>query len=185
MLTIEELKTLSASLKLAEFRKQLGPFALVQRPPDPGDDPARTAESDNPWGSESTHLARPGAVETGTLSMVFQFDQLLVATLPPLQGVDELTVGRQPDCDLVIDEPSVSKSHAVLRWDAAQRRATIQDSGSRNGTFVNAGARVNGERPLKDGDIVSFGDAQFWYWLIETLHARLTQAARLSSHRGV
>jgi hypothetical protein len=185
VLTIDELKHLSASLKPAEFRKQLGPFALVQRPPEPEADPGKTAEDDNPWGSESTSVARPGAMAQGTLSMVFQFDDLLVATIPPLEGVDELTVGRQPDCDLVIEHPSVSKRHAVLRWDEKARRATIQDTGSRNGTFVNAGDKLTAERPLKDGDIISFGEVQYWYWLIETLHGRLAQSARIASHRGV
>lgn len=185
MLTIEELRKLSASLKLAEFRRQLGPFALVQRPPTPAKAQAQTID-DNPFGDEeSTSLARPGAVAEGTLAMVFQFDDLLVATLPPLQGVDELSVGRLPDCDLVIDHPSVSKNHAVLRWDAGQRRATLEDKGSTNGTFVNADLRIHGERPLKDGDIVSFGEVQFWYLLIETLHSRFAQQGSNRSHRLV
>ena len=183
MLKVKELQKLSASLKLPEFRRQLGPFALIQRPPGPAEKEAEPEEVTNPWGPESTTLARPGAVSAGTLALLFQFDTLVVATLPPLQGVDELSVGRSPDCELVINDASVSKRHATLRWDAQKNRASVQDLGSTNGTFVNADIRVEGERTLKDGDIVSFGEVQFWYLLIETLHAKLAQAK--SFHRGV
>lgn len=193
VLTVKELTRLSVSLKPSALRKQLGPFVLVQRPEEEkkrGAPPPLAAGPDeptNPWGDEgeSTSVARAGAVDAGTLSLLFQFDALEVATLPPLQGVDELTVGRQPDCDLVINHGSVSKRHAVLRWDAEHARATIQDLGSRNGTFINAGSKLMGEVTLHDGDIVSFGEVQFWYLLTETLHARLAPAGASKLPRGV
>jgi hypothetical protein len=185
VLNVKELEKLSGALKLPEFRRQLGPFALIQRPPGPAAKEAEADEVTNPWGPETTTLARPGAVSAGTLALLFQFDTLVVATLPPLQGVDELMVGRQPDCDLVINDASVSKRHATLRWDAEKRRATVEDLQSRNGTYVNADTRVEGERTLNDGDIVSFGEVQFWYLLIETLHAKLAQAKAPRHHRGV
>lgn len=192
MLTVKELRTLSQSLKPAALRKQLGPFVLVQRPdevkkaaaPQPlsgPDDPT------NPWGEpETTGLLRVEAVESGTLSLLFQFDGLSVATLPPLQGIDELTVGRQPDCELVVNHGSVSKQHAVLRWDDAHARASIQDLGSRNGTFINAGRKLMGEVSLHDGDIISFGEVQFWFLLTETLASKLSPGGGSSGlRRGV
>jgi hypothetical protein len=188
VLKVKELEKLSASLKLPEFRKQLGPFTLIQRPPTPAQRPVQADEVTNPWGpegGESTSIARPEAVTSGTLALLFQFDTLVVATLPPLQGVDELLVGRQPDCELVINDASVSKRHATLRWDVEKSRATVQDLGSRNGTYINAGSKVDGERTLKDGDIVSFGEVQFWYLLTETLYAKLAQGKSAKLHRGV
>ena len=187
MLKVKELEKLSAALKLPEFRKQLGPFALIQRPPTPAHKSAEADEVTNPWGNEgeSTMLARPGAVSAGTVALLFQFETLMVATLPPLHGVDELSVGRQPDCDLVINEASVSKLHATLRWDSEKARATIEDLRSTNGTFINSDTRVEGEHTLHDGDIVSFGEVQFWYLLIETLHAKLAQAKSTRPLRGV
>ncbi len=185
VLKVKELERLTATLKPSEFRKQLGPFVLIQRPPTGSGKTAEADEVTNPWGPESTTLARPSAVSDGTLALLFQFDSLVVATLPPLQGVDELAVGRLPDCDLVIDDASVSKRHAVLRWDAERRRATVEDLGSRNGTYLNAGARQQAEAVLKDGDIVSFGEVQFWYLLTETLHAKLVQEKYGKLPRGV
>ena len=43
-------------------------------------------------------------------------------------------VGRDPDSDIVLDEPRVSWQHAVLRLDGDQW--LLEDVGSKNGTFV-------------------------------------------------
>lgn len=190
MLTVQELARLTGTLKAAGLRKQLGPFVLIQRPDDletrkPPLGSAAPDDPTNPWGEEPTSMLRPNKVSDGTLSLLFQFEQLSVAALPPLQGVDELSVGRQPDCDLVINDGSVSKRHALLKWDAEHARTSIQDLGSTNGTFINAGRKLEGETILNDGDIVSFGEVQFWYLLTESLHARLAQGRGSSLPRGV
>ena len=185
MLTVKELQKLAASLKLSAFLKQMGPFVLIQRPEGEAAVAAATQMMGLPANVERTSISRPSAVSDGTLALLFQFDTLEVATLPPLQGVDELSVGRQPDCDLVIDDPSVSKVHATLAWDAANSRATVQDLGSTNGTFVNVDMRVRKTAILKDGDIISFGEVQFWYLLTETLHTKLWQSGRSKLPRGV
>ena len=177
MLSIKELAHLGASLKPSEFRRQLGPFVLIQRPPqEKVKKVGGTDQMGLPTNEQQTQMARPDAVSTGTLALLFQFDDLLIATLPPMKDVDELSVGRQPDCDLVVDHPSVSKLHALLRWDDQQHRATLVDNGSTNGTFLNASIKIRREAILKDGDIISFGEVQFWYLLTETLHTRLMQA---------
>ena len=40
---------------------------------------------------------------------IVEFEDLVVATLPPMSDSDELVVGRQPDCELVVNDSSVSK----------------------------------------------------------------------------
>ncbi len=163
MLSIQELRALGASLSIGAFRRQLGPFVLIQRAPGlpstDAIDPTRVASSD--------------AIERGMLSLLFEFDNLLITTLPPLARVEELSVGRLPDCDLVIDDASVSKRHAVLRWSEPQGRCSVRDTGSTNGTFLNGSTLGTREATLKDGDILSFGNVQFWYLLTDTLHTRL------------
>jgi pSer/pThr/pTyr-binding forkhead associated (FHA) protein len=79
----------------------------------------------------------------------------------------------------------VSKRHAVLRWDPSRDKATIQDLGSTNGTYLNAGTKLQGESSLHDGDIISFGEVQFWFLLTSTLHTKLRQAKGGSNLRGV
>jgi len=68
----------------------------------------------------------------------------------------ENLIGRTPDCTVRIDSPQVSRHHARIRVHAG--RATVEDLGSKNGTFVD-GARLDGPRALKDGENVCVGPA--------------------------
>ena len=63
-------------------------------------------------------------------------------------------IGRWPGNDIVLNSPSVSGAHAVLIQAAS--RLTIEDLGSKNGTFV-AGSRV-GRAELDDGGVVRIGE---------------------------
>ena len=183
MLTVKELRGLTKSLDLMGFKAQLGPFALVQRPPDV----APLGDTDLmglPQNVQSTRMAKKDKVSSGALGLLMQFEELSVTSLPPVTGSTSLTVGRQPDCDLVLDHGSVSKQHAVLKWYEKHHRCTITDLGSTNGTLLNASIRIQKETVLKDGDILSFGEVQFWYLLTETLHARLSQSTG-NAARGV
>lgn len=171
MLSVQELRSLGLQLKAEEFCRQLGPFVLVQRP---GLEPGKgTPLMGLPPAAMPTTVAKADSVSSGSLSLLFEFDNLAVASIPPLAGVDQLCVGRQPDCDLVIDDPSVSKQHAILRWDAARQACTLEDLRSLNGTWLNIGLRVTREMVVKNGDIVSFGEVQYWFLLTTTLHEKL------------
>jgi FHA domain/Domain of unknown function (DUF1707) len=64
------------------------------------------------------------------------------------------TIGRDADCDLVLTDMTVSRSHAGLRREAGGWLLT--DAGSTNGTRLN-GWRVTEPVPLHAGDEVTFG----------------------------
>jgi pSer/pThr/pTyr-binding forkhead associated (FHA) protein len=49
----------------------------------------------------------------------------------------------------------------------------VQDLGSTNGTFLNASVRLRRETTLKNGDILSFGEVQYWFLLTDTLYVKL------------
>jgi hypothetical protein len=67
-------------------------------------------------------------------------------------------VGRGPHCGLVIDDASVSSSHAeVVRRGGS---VFVKDLNSTNGTTVN-GQAVNGEAEIPAGGRVTFGTAAF------------------------
>lgn len=186
MLTVRELRSLARSLTAERFEEQLGPFVLTQRPPEL-EVRNRTDLMGLPVNAAKTELARPEDISAHSLSLIFEFDDLMVATLPPLREVDELTVGRQPDSDLVLNDASVSKRHAVLRWDAAVGHCSIEDLGSTNGTVLNASVVIRRETVLRDGDILSFGDVPFWFLLTRTLHKKLGQRSgvnQLGSRSG-
>ncbi len=60
----------------------------------------------------------------------------------------ELTVGRNPDRDILIENAGVSRRHATIRWAGGQ--ALVEDLGSANGTYVN-GQKIT-RQILQDGD---------------------------------
>jgi pSer/pThr/pTyr-binding forkhead associated (FHA) protein len=68
-----------------------------------------------------------------------------------LKPNETVTIGREPDNTIAIDDGLVSRHHAVLEWDG--KAFAIQDAGSSNGTFVN-GRRVRRKRRLGDGDAI-------------------------------
>ena len=70
----------------------------------------------------------------------------------------ELTVGRDEDAELSIDDASVSRLHA--RFSAGGAGITVEDLGSSNGTFVND-RRISGAAHISDGDLVQVGDTVF------------------------
>ncbi|MGB9578321.1 MAG: FHA domain-containing protein, partial [Halothiobacillaceae bacterium] len=71
-----------------------------------------------------------------------------VAARYPLVG-RRVTIGRDPENDIVIPDRRVSRRHAEVVLAGAD--FVLRDCGSKNGTFVN-GERVVQERRLQDGD---------------------------------
>jgi pSer/pThr/pTyr-binding forkhead associated (FHA) protein len=67
---------------------------------------------------------------------------------------DELVVGRGEAAELVLDDPSVSRRHALLRADGAT--AVVEDLGSSNGTYVNE-QPVADPRRVTQGDVIRLG----------------------------
>jgi FHA domain/zinc-ribbon domain len=66
---------------------------------------------------------------------------------------DSTTIGRSPDCDIFLDDVTVSRRHAVLR--RRDGAFVIEDQGSLNGTFVNRHRIESAE--LTDGDELQIG----------------------------
>ena len=66
---------------------------------------------------------------------------------------ERTTIGRSPDCEIFLDDVTVSRKHAVLVRDGDDFR--IEDQGSLNGTFVNR-RRIESGR-LENGDELQIG----------------------------
>ena len=75
------------------------------------------------------------------------------------------SIGRDPECDILLEEEDASRRHAVLTWD--RKTLSIEDSGSRNGLYVN-GERVH-KATLKVKDVVVIADTVF---VVETSSRR-------------
>ena len=63
-------------------------------------------------------------------------------------------LGRDPDGAVWIDHPSVSRRHACIR--VAGGKATLEDFGSKNGTFLG-GKKIGRKVALSDGDELRIG----------------------------
>lgn len=66
--------------------------------------------------------------------------------------------GASGGLDVAIADPATSSNHAVIHLDPAAHRASIEDMGSTNGTFVNDERLPHaGRRDLLSGDRIRFG----------------------------
>ena len=83
-----------------------------------------------------------------------------VARAEHLQAGRSLSIGRDPDNDIVLDDPLVSRHHARLDPSGPQRPAILHDLGSFNGTFVD-GRRVPVSAELTMGVEVILGNQTF------------------------
>ena len=74
---------------------------------------------------------------------------------------ERTTIGRSPDCEIFLDDVTVSRKHAVLvRRDGS---FFIEDLGSLNGTFLNRRRIESGQ--LADGDEVQIGKYRLTFLL--------------------
>jgi len=74
----------------------------------------------------------------------------------------KLTIGRDPDSDIFLNDMTVSRMHAVVEQVGSS--VTIKDSGSLNGTYVN-GVLVDSAE-LSSGDAVQIGTFQMVYYCV-------------------
>jgi pSer/pThr/pTyr-binding forkhead associated (FHA) protein len=97
----------------------------------------------------------------------------LTAYLPDGCAVDHLletaaTLGRGGDCEVVLDDPSVSRRHARLSPNGSHWR--LEDLGSKNGSFVDA-CRIE-QTDLAASTWVRFGEVLCELRLLDELSAR-------------
>jgi HD-GYP domain-containing protein (c-di-GMP phosphodiesterase class II) len=67
-----------------------------------------------------------------------------------------LRAGRLGSLEIVLDDTSVSRRHAELRYQAPNGWV-LRDLESTNGTYINAVRIGSGERPVKAKDVIQFG----------------------------
>jgi hypothetical protein len=98
-------------------------------------------------------VERTGARRRPKALLVVSGRRLLV---PPRGGA----IGRSRDCDIVLEDSSISRRHAELRPEGASW--TIEDLGSTNGVRVN-GLTVHGAHQLRSGDRIEVGSTEILF----------------------
>ncbi len=94
-----------------------------------------------------------------TIARLSPGSALLISTRGAVTGSrylldeDEVTVGRDPHADILLDDSTVSRAHAVFRRTGTT--FTVTDAGSLNGTYVNR-RRVD-TAELHNGDEIMIG----------------------------
>lgn len=149
--------------------------AVVARPPDPA--PSRAPAELR--GTQRVVLPVAAREERGPTSVVTQVDvhmlsvglRLPVGEAPALEARiapafleargrrfaldrEVVSVGREPPCSILIDDPEMAPRHAeIVRHEGAR---WLRDAGSRTGSWIND-ALVTIPRALRDGDRVRLG----------------------------
>ncbi|OZG49911.1 FHA domain-containing protein [Bombiscardovia coagulans] len=115
-----------------------------------------TATGDRPLTQED--LETISGLERGTA--------LLISTRGAVSGSrylldeDTVSVGRDPHADILLDDSTVSRMHAIFRRD--DRTYSVEDAGSLNGTYVNR-ERVD-QAVLHNGDEIMIGKFRLVYF---------------------
>jgi DNA-binding winged helix-turn-helix (wHTH) protein len=104
----------------------------------------------------------------------------LLAQNGPLQGQiwpinKEIIIGRDPLCDIVINDRQVSRKHAQIQKHNNNGNA-LADLNSKNGTLLN-GEFVDGPTSLKDGDEIIVGLVQEFLFVSSDATLPLGQTA--------
>jgi hypothetical protein len=86
---------------------------------------------------------------------------LVLATgqVVPLEPGRTATVGRLPSCEVLLNDPNVSRRHCEVRPQGSDW--VLADLGSTNGSRVNGSAV--GEHVLRDGDVITIGGTRLRY----------------------
>jgi hypothetical protein len=91
----------------------------------------------------------------------------------------QFAVGRSADCQLSLDDPLVSRRHALLV--VAQGGVTVEDLQSRNGVVVN-GQRIAERTPLQPGDKIVIGSQELT--LLRARDVSLNETVNFAPPRG-
>ena len=84
--------------------------------------PSQSPQAHGNWSGRRATLVVTGGLRSGT------------RLVPP--SSDTWVIGRSEDCDLVLDDPTISRRHARVTVSRTGKRLVIGDLGSRNGTVV-------------------------------------------------
>jgi predicted component of type VI protein secretion system len=92
----------------------------------------------------------------------------------------EFALGRSAECQLSLDDPLVSRRHALLV--VAADGVTIEDLHSRNGIVVN-GERITRRTPLAEGDTIVIGSQELTLLQGSAVSERGPSAAQVTQQR--
>ncbi len=145
-------------------RLRLGEFGIQARLVKP---PAREHEapSQGDEGHTQVYSASAPALASRCASRIRSVAKRACASKVPAprrSSARGAVMGRSRDCEVVLDDPNVSRRHAEVRPSGGSW--IVNDLGSTNGIKVN-GRRVDGPQSLKRGDVIELGTSRVTFEL--------------------
>ena len=144
-------------------RLGLGEFGIQTRmaPPDGQDDDEAPAEQSGRTMVYSTSERHSEPLEERARSRA-ETALLVLGGKRMVVGPAGATLGRSRKCDIVVDDPNVSREHAEVRPRGGSW--VLVDLGSTNGSSIN-GRRTDGAEVLKPGDEIELGTSTMTFEL--------------------
>ncbi len=100
------------------------------------------------------------------MAFLKQVDDNLIEVRIPLDK-ECIIVGREGGCDVQVEFPAVSRSHAQITQESS--KFFLQDLNSRNGTKLN-GEKISSKELLKHGDKIEFSTKEFIFYSLDGLN---------------
>ncbi len=132
--------------------------------------------------SQSPQPTGPAPQESNDGLLLAVTAGLQAGTRRPLPPTGVWTIGRSASCDVVLDDPAVSRRHARANLEKSTARPVIADLGSRNGTVVAGHAAVD-PTSVPAGTTVRLG-ATCLQWRTEVDDAPAAVRAGLGAANG-
>jgi hypothetical protein len=144
-------------------RLGLGEFGIQTRmaPPDGQEDHDAPGEQSGRTMVYSTSERHSQPLEERARSRA-QTALLVLGGKRMVVGPAGATLGRSRKCDIVVDDPNVSREHAEVRPRGGSW--VLRDLGSTNGSSIN-GRRTHGAEVLKPGDEIELGTSTMTFEL--------------------
>jgi Protein of unknown function (DUF3662)/FHA domain len=144
-------------------RLGLGEFGIQTRmaPPEGQEDREAPAEQSGRTMVYSTSERHSEPLEERARSRA-QTALLVLGGRRMVVGPAGATLGRSRKCDIVVDDPNVSREHAEIRPRGGSW--VLVDLGSTNGSSIN-GRRIDGAEVLKPGDEIELGTSTMTFEL--------------------
>jgi DNA-binding winged helix-turn-helix (wHTH) protein len=111
--------------------------------------------------SEPPADSSPPASSAATAPALLTARLLWEDRLIPLSPGENI-LGRDENVNVRIDAPSVSRRHALIKISAGEL-PTLEDLGSKNGTWVGGRRLEGGPTPLADGDALRLGKIELLF----------------------
>ncbi len=100
-------------------------------------------------------------------------EALAMGLVPIDAKATQVTLGRSADCDLEVNDATLSRNHALFMW-TTDGRWTVRDAGARNGTSVDGQLlRPGTPQLLREGAKIQVGSVMLTFHTPEGMFERL------------